>query len=63
MKLTDKQQAYLMLLAFVLPAFIVWLTNGKPISDETSLRFLAAAVLSGILAFIKELADYQPKEK
>lgn len=51
--LTDFQQGILMLLAFVLPSFTAWLGTGAP-TDHTALAMLAAAVLAGVLAFVKE---------
>ena len=52
--LTNLQQAFLMLLVFVLPAVIVWFNNSMPV-DRSSLGLLFAAILSAILVFIKEL--------
>jgi len=42
-----------MLVAFVLPAVTAWLANGAP-TDHTSVSLMTAAILSGVLAFIKE---------
>jgi hypothetical protein len=53
MSLSDQQQAYLMLAVFVLPAVIAWLANGAP-TDRTTLSILGGAILSGVLAYIKE---------
>lgn len=63
MKLTDRQQAILMFLAVIIPPFIVWLTNPEPLFAELSLRFLLASILGGVIVFIKEIADYKPKEE
>ena len=52
--LTNLQQAFLMLLVFVLPAVIVWFSNAMPV-DRSSLGLLFAAILSAILVFIKEI--------
>jgi uncharacterized membrane protein YqaE (UPF0057 family) len=60
-QLNDNQQAFLMLLVFILPALGVWFASGMP-SDKVALGLLASAVLSGILAFIKELLGWKPKE-
>lgn len=51
--LTDSQQAYLMLLVFVLPSVSAWLALGAPI-DKTALALLGSSILSGFLAFLKE---------
>lgn len=58
-KLTDFQQAFLMLLVFVLPVLIVWTSSGMPI-DRTSLGLLFSGILSGILVFIKEMLGGTP---
>lgn len=52
--LTDKQQAFIMLLVFILPALITWCALGMP-TDKASLGLLFASILSGVLAFCKEL--------
>ena len=52
--LSDREQAYLMLAIFILPALIVWFNNGIP-TDKTSLGLVGASIFSGILAFMKEL--------
>jgi len=59
-KLTDVQQAWLMLIVFVLPSLITWAALGYP-TDRASLGILGSAILSGILAFIKELLGWKPK--
>lgn len=59
-KLTDTQQATLMLLVFVFPALIVWTALGMP-TDIKSLGLLFSAVLSGAMAFFKELLGWKPK--
>jgi len=61
-KLTDTQQATLMLLVFVFPAFIVWTALGMP-TDKAALGLLLSSVLSGALVFIKELLGWKPKEQ
>ena len=58
-KLTDKQQAYFMLLIFILPPFIVWLAEGFPV-ERATIGILLAGILSGIIAFIKELLGWKP---
>lgn len=63
MKLTDNQQALLMFLALALPSIILWLTSSEPLFTEPSLRILLAGILGGLIAFIKEIADYKPKEE
>lgn len=42
-----------MFAVFVLPALVAWLTNGAPV-DRVSLSLLGAALISGVLAYIKE---------
>lgn len=53
MGLSNQQQAYFMLAIFILPAVIAYLSNGAP-TDRAALSLLAAAIFSGILAYIKE---------
>ena len=53
MGLSNQQQAFFMLAVFLLPAVIAFLSNGAP-TDKASLSLLAAAIFSGILAYIKE---------
>lgn len=58
-KLTDSQQAVLMLLVFILPVLITWTANGAP-TDKASLALVVSGILSGILAFIKEILGGAP---
>jgi hypothetical protein len=58
-KLTDRMQALLMLLVFVLPAFITWAAMGM-LTAKVSVGLLVSAVLSGVLAFVKELLGWKP---
>jgi len=58
-KLSDNQQAWLMLLVFILPVLITWTASGTP-TDRTSISLLASGILSGILAFIKEILGGKP---
>lgn len=58
-KLTDQQQALLMFFVFILPPLITWTALGYP-ADRTSLGILGSAILSAILAFIKELLGGTP---
>jgi hypothetical protein len=51
-----------MLFVFILPPFITWTALGFP-TDRTSLGILASAFLSGILAYIKEMLGWAPKEE
>ena len=53
-RLSDRDQAFLMLFVFVLPALIAWAGLGMP-TDRQALGILLAAVLSGVLAFVKEI--------
>ncbi len=54
MPLSDTQQAVLMFLAFVLPAFSVWSALGFPM-DRAALGLLTTDIISGIIVFIKEI--------
>lgn len=51
-----------MLLVFILPHIITWAALGMP-TDRQSLGILLSAVLSGILALVKELLGGQPPAK
>jgi hypothetical protein len=51
--LSDRTQAELMLLAFLLPAVVSWVGLGFP-TDKTSLALLGSALLGGVIAFIKD---------
>jgi len=59
-KLSDTQQALLMLLVFILPALITWTANGMP-TDRASIALVLSNVLSGILAFVKEMLGGKPQ--
>ena len=61
MELTDKQQAYLMLGIFILPALGTWMALGFP-TGKTELGILGSSLISGIMAFIKELAGWKPSD-
>lgn len=52
--LTNRQQALLMAIVFMLPPLITWAGLGLP-TDRVSLGLLISAILSGVFAFIKEL--------
>lgn len=52
--LTDLQQAILMLFVFILPSLIAWCALGMP-TDRVAVGLLLANILSGILAFCKEM--------
>lgn len=60
-KLSDYQQAWLMLVVFILPVLITWLANGAP-TDRASITLLASGILSGILAYVKEILGGKPPE-
>jgi len=60
-RLTDTQQAIVMLLVFLLPPVITWTALGYP-TDRVSLGILGSAILSGILAFLKELLGGKPPQ-
>lgn len=51
-----------MLAALALPSVLLWLTAPEPLFAESSLRILFAGIVGGVIAFIKEIADYQPGE-
>ncbi len=52
--LTNSQQAVLMMLAFILGPVAVWFGLGAP-TDHQALALLGAGMISGVLAFIKEI--------
>jgi len=54
MGLSNKQQALLMLSAFLIPVLITWTANGTP-TDKVSVSLVISGLLGGFLAFIKEL--------
>ena len=56
--LSDSQQAIMMFVVFVLPPLITWSALAYP-TDRASLGILGSAILSGILAFIKEILGYK----
>jgi len=58
--LNDQQQALLMLLVFVLPPLMVWAALGFP-SSRTEVGILVSALISGVIAFVKELLGWKPK--
>ena len=60
--LSDQQQAILMLLVFILPPIIAWAALGMP-TDKASLGILLSAILSGVLALVKELLGGKPPEE
>lgn len=57
--LTDQQQALLMLFVFTLPPVITWTAMGFPVG-RAELGILASSILSGVLAFVKELLGGRP---
>ena len=57
-QLTDKQQALVMFLVFVLPAVLIWLGADMPL-DRSGISLLAYGIVAGILAFLKELAGWK----
>lgn len=61
-KLSDGQQAFLMLLVFILPPLATWMALGFP-TDRISLGILGSAIVSGILAFVKELLGGAPPKE
>lgn len=57
--LSNQQQAFLMVLVFVLPPIITWCALGFP-TGRAELGILMSAILSGILAFVKEILGGTP---
>jgi hypothetical protein len=51
--LTDSQQSYFMLLAFILVPVGAWAGLGFP-TDKTALGLLASNIITGIVMFVKE---------
>jgi hypothetical protein len=47
-----------MLAVFVIPALVAWTSNGAP-TNHADLSVLVAAILSGIMAFLKEVLGAQ----
>lgn len=58
MELTDRQQAVVMFLVFVLPAVLIWIGEQMPI-DRAGISLLLYGVIAGLLAFLKELAGWK----
>jgi len=48
-----------MLLVFILPPLATWMAMGYP-TDRVTLGILGSAIVSGIIAFIKELLGGTP---
>lgn len=55
MQLSNNQQAILMFLAFFLPPLGTWFALGYP-TDHAAVGILAASVVSGLIAYIKEIS-------
>lgn len=60
-KLTDKQQALIMLCVVLIPPFIVWVSSPDPLFEQQNLRWLLASILTAFLVFLKEIAAYKPR--
>lgn len=60
MGLSDRQQAIVMFIAFVLPAFSVWSALGFP-TDRMALGLLSSNVITGVIAALKELWGVSPQ--
>ena len=58
MELTDRQQAVVMFLVFVIPAVMIWVAQEMPF-DRAGISLLIYGVLAGILAGLKELAGWK----
>ena len=54
MGLTDKQQAVVMFLVFVLPAFATWAAGGMP-TDRVTVGILVSDFIAGCIVALKEL--------
>lgn len=57
-QLTDREQALVMFLVFVLPAVLIWLGMEMPM-DRSGISLLLYGIVAGILAFLKELAGWK----
>ena len=60
-KLTDREQAFLMFLAFLMPAIILWVSSSNWLTSD-GLRILIGGIASGIIAAIKELLGWKPRK-
>lgn len=60
-RLTDKQQAVIMLLVVLIPPLVVWMSSPDPLFQEQNLRWLMASLLCAVLVFLKEFAAYKPR--
>lgn len=58
MELTDRQQALVMFLVFILPALLIWIGAEMP-TDRAGISLLLYGVIAGILAGLKELAGWK----
>ena len=61
MKLTDKQQAFLMFAAFVLTSLATWMGLGYP-TGRAELGLLGSSLMGGLIAAIKELLGGQSQQ-
>jgi len=57
--LSNREQALLMLLVFIIPPIITWAALGMP-TDRLAIGILVSAILSGVLVFLKEILGGQP---
>lgn len=57
-ELTDRQQAVVMFLVFILPAVMIWIAQEMP-TDRSGISLLLYGVIAGILAGLKELAGWK----
>lgn len=57
-ELTDKEQAVVMFLVFILPALVTWTGLGMP-TDRAAIGILISALISGVIAALKELAGWK----
>ena len=57
--LSNREQAIIMCMVFVLPSVITWAGLGMP-TDRASLGLLLSSILSGVLVFLKEILGGQP---
>ena len=57
--LSNREQAIIMCMVFVLPSVITWAGLGMP-TDRNSLGLLVSSMLSGVLVFLKEILGGLP---
>jgi len=58
----DTIRAIILFLTLMIPVFINWFANGYP-TDRASLGFLAAAILTAVLAFLERWQEKKSLRK